>query len=121
MANLILIEDDPILADILKDWLELQSHTVTHVDNGLDGLAMLQENSYELVLLDWQLPGMEGIDVCRKYRGAGGAAGVIMFTGKRDFSSQEQALDAGSNDVLEKPFDVNQLGERIRLLLAGKI
>lgn len=118
MARVLIVEDDTILADTLADWFEMNDHEVARSENGDEALAMMQSAKYDLVLLDWQLPGMQGIDVCRSYRAGSGGAPVLMFTGMRDLQFQEQALDAGANDVLAKPFDISQLEERVHLLIS---
>jgi two-component system, OmpR family, manganese sensing response regulator len=116
VAHYLIVEDDTVLADTLSEWFEMNSEDVDLADNGADGLAKMQSGSYDLILLDWQLPAMEGIDVCRSYRTAGGGSPILMFTGMRDLEFQEKALDAGADDVLAKPFDISQLAERVRLL-----
>jgi DNA-binding response OmpR family regulator len=120
VGRYLIVEDDAVLADTLSEWFEMNSHTVERAENGNEALSMMQSGSYDLILLDWQLPGMDGIDVLKNYRTAGGGAAVLMFTGMRDLLFQEQALDAGADDVLSKPFDISQLSERVRLLTAGR-
>ncbi|MBX9685816.1 MAG: response regulator transcription factor [Candidatus Obscuribacterales bacterium] len=120
MADLLIVEDDFTLADTLSDWFAIAAHTVELAHTGSDGLAKMQEKEYDLVLLDWQLPNLQGIEVCKQYRTAGGASPILMFTGMKDPAYQEEALDAGADDVLPKPFDITQLDERVRVLLAMK-
>ncbi len=116
MAKILLVDDDEMLADRLKVWLEADGHVTDMVHNGQDALQLLQGFEYWLILLDWQLPDLEGIEICRRYRATGGQAYIIFLTGKDDVASKEEGLDAGSDDYLVKPINVRELSARIRRL-----
>ncbi len=102
MANVLVVEDDEFLAEMLETCLQTADHTVTKADNGKDALAHMQTGGFDLILLDWQLPDMLGVDVLTKYREGNGAAKVVMLTGMRD--KRDEVLKLGADDFLPKPF-----------------
>jgi DNA-binding response OmpR family regulator len=117
MAKILLVEDDEQLAGVIADWLTYQGYDIDCVKNGTDAEQRLQTSSYELVILDWGLPDIQGIDICQNYRATGGQALILMLTGKRDVREKETGFDAGADDYLTKPFDVKELSARVRSLL----
>jgi DNA-binding response OmpR family regulator len=117
MTKILLVEDDADLSDTLKDWLECQGYSVETAFNGPDALSGMKSNSFDVIVLDWQLPDMAGVDVCRQYRAAGGKDFILMLTGNRDVTARQAGLEAGANDFLPKPFNLDQLGKRIHQLL----
>lgn len=117
MAKILIVEDDVALSESLKAWLETEMHRVDTVGDGLTALEYLKSSEYDLVILDWNLPGCEGIDVCRDYRNSGGDAYIIMLTGQSTQSHKEAGLDTGADDYVTKPFDSRELAARIRALL----
>lgn len=117
MAKILIVEDDPALANIVNDWLRKENHVVDRVANGKDGLERLQAYDYDLVILDIDLPQMSGYEVCKRYRQSGGKAGIIMLTGKGAIDDREEGLDSGADDYLTKPFHPRELSARIRSLL----
>src|SRR5271167_1443069 len=117
MAKILLVEDDQDLARMVVDGLTAEHHSVVAMADGLDGLDMLKRSVYDVVVLDWQLPGMEGIEILRKFRHGGGTTPVIMLTGKGGISDKEAGFNVGADDYLTKPFDIRELAARIRSLL----
>ena len=118
MAKILLVEDDIDLSDTLKDWLECINHTVDTAYNGVDALAKMQSGTYDIIVLDWQLPEMLGVEVCRQYRSGGGKDRVLMLTGNRDQSAREAGISAGADDYLPKPFNLDQLMKRMQEILS---
>jgi DNA-binding response OmpR family regulator len=116
MSKVLIIEDDPTLSEDLKDWLESEKHVVEAVHNGKEGLERLLLYSYDLVILDWELPGLNGVEVCRNYRQSGGKTKILMLTGKQEVNDIESGLDAGADDYLTKPFHLKVLSARMRAL-----
>lgn len=112
-----LVEDDEDLAVTVSDMLNDERHTVDTAHNGLDAMELLQNQTYEVIILDWNLPGMTGIEILKKFRAAGGGTPVIMLTGKGEIAEKEQGLDSGADDYLTKPFDLKELAARVRSLL----
>lgn len=117
MAKILLVEDDIELAERLTDWFNLENHTLEVVHSGLDAIQMLGSFEFDVIVLDWGLPGATGVEVCRHYRKAGGQSPILFLTGKGDISSREEGLDSGGDDYLVKPFDVRELSARVRSLL----
>src|SRR6202022_212770 len=85
--------------------------------NGDDALQMLSLFSFDVIVLDWSLPGMSGYDICKQFRFNGGHTPIIFLTGRADIASREAGLDVGADDYLVKPFDARELSARIRSVL----
>ena len=117
MAKILVVEDNTELADNIREWLELEEYSVDCCNDGLSGLAYLQTYEYDLVLLDWTMPKITGIELLKQYRAKGGSAPVLMLTGRRTLDDKEDGLDAGADDYLTKPFEMRELSARIRALL----
>src|SRR6185369_1703835 len=117
MAKILVVEDDRELSEKLKQWLNWERHVVDVANSGDDGWYMLQQYEYEIVILDWNLPGLTGYEVLKKYRANGGNAPVLMLTGMDQIEDKEQGFDAGADDYVTKPFNTRELSARIRALL----
>lgn len=117
MAKILLVEDDAEVLDAVADTLEAQQHTVERVIDGNEGADRLKFYSYDLVILDWGLPGKTGVEICREYRGRGGTVPILMLTGRKEFDERVQGLDSGADDYLSKPFNMPELMARVRALL----
>lgn len=117
MAKILLAEDDTQLAALVEDWLKSEHHVVDHVETGTDAVDLLQASRFDLLILDWNIPGVSGVEVCNEYRNQGGTSPVLMLTGRDKIEDKEQGLDAGADDYLTKPFHLRELSARIRALL----
>lgn len=117
MAKLLLVEDDPNLSEHLLSWFREQGYVCESAGTGEDGLQLLSSFSYDLIVLDWNLPGMTGLDVCREFRKNGGNTPVLFLTAQSDISYKESGLDSGADDFLVKPFEIRELAARVRSLL----
>src|ERR1700733_13636457 len=117
MPKILMVEDDKDLAMIVQDWLKAEFYALDLASDGRTGYEYLQQGDYDLVILDWDLPGMQGVDICRKYRSSGGKAPVLILTGKGQIEEKEEGLDAGADDYLTKPFSMRELSARLRALL----
>ena len=117
MAKLLLIEDDRELTPIIKTWLESEGHMIEIVDDGEDGLERLRISHYDLVILDWELPGIDGMEVLRTFRAEKGWTPVLMLTGRSGITDKTAGLDSGADDYLAKPFNMLELCSRIRAML----
>ncbi len=117
MARVLIVEDDLDLCDRVNMWLSHEEHSVDAVNDGLEALDMLKSREYDIVILDWDLPGMLGIDVCRNFRDSGGSTPVLMLTGRGNMSDKEEGFDAGADDYLTKPFHLKELSARIRAMV----
>lgn len=117
MEKLLVVDDDPEVALSLEQTLATHGYAVESVENGADALQMLSAFRYSLILLDWNMPSLSGIDVCKRYRASGGTTPVIFLTGRDEIADKEAGLDAGGDDYLTKPFDTRELLARIRSVL----
>ena len=117
MAKILLIEDDAAAAEFAISWLTDEHHTVEHVADGNSGLEYALQSDYDLILLDWELPGMHGDSVLKELRARGKKTPVIMLTGKSQVEDKTDALDGGADDYLTKPFQLKELSARIRVQL----
>lgn len=116
MAKILLVEDEIELAEAVKEWLTEDFHLVETVNDGESALTALERSQYDLLVLDWLLPGVAGIDICRKYRADGGQAPVLMLTAKKSLAAKESALLDGADDYLTKPFQLRELSARVKAL-----
>jgi two-component system, OmpR family, response regulator len=117
MPKILMVEDDKDLAMIVHDWLKAEFYALDVVHDGRVGYEYLQRGDYDLIILDWDLPGMPGVELCRKWRGEGGRTPILILTGKGQIEEKEEGLDAGADDYLTKPFTMRELSARLRALL----
>ena len=118
--NLLMIEDDARLARMVSEYLGQSGFEVGHAGTGQSGLAELQDNPPDLVILDLMLPDMDGLEVCRRIRALPGALAqtpVLMLTAKGDPMDRIIGLEIGADDYLPKPFEPRELLARIRAVL----
>jgi two-component system, OmpR family, manganese sensing response regulator len=115
--RLLLVEDEENLAHALKDVLMAAGHVTDVVYRGDDGWDLAQTVAYDLLILDWMLPGLSGIELCRNLRRSGKSTPVLMLTAKDLSLDKVQGLDAGADDYMIKPFDTAELLARVRALL----
>ncbi len=118
MAKILVVEDDPVVANIIRDCLKTLQYLTEIASDATDAREFLRTRSYDLLVLDWELPGgATGVEICREVRKRGGAMPILMLTGKREIDDKEAGLDAGADDYLVKPFSTRELAARIRALL----
>ena len=115
--NVLIVEDDKLLADGLKSALERASYKVTHAGNRLVADQQLRAYEFDLVVLDLGLPDMDGLEVLRALRQRKQAVPVLVLTARDGMDQQIESLDAGADDYMEKPFDLRELQARVRALL----
>ena len=116
MAKLLVVEDERDLASVLVRHLEGEGHDVKHATDGLSALVACGETSFDLVILDWMLPGLDGLEVARRVR-AGGATPILMLTARADEADRVLGLEVGADDYLTKPFSLRELLARVRAML----
>lgn len=117
MTKVLVVEDDKALAENIKQWLHLQQFVVDVVMDGDDAEHYLKLSQYDVVILDWELPGKTGIEILKNFRASGKHTPVLMLTGKDAIENKEEGLDSGSDDYLTKPFHMKELSARLRALL----
>ena len=117
MPKILLVEDEPDFSILIGEWLRNEHHIVEVVETGEEGIDRLKFYQYDIVILDWMLPGVSGLDVCKSYRQGGGKTPILLLTAKKHVDEKEQGLDAGADDYLTKPFEMKELSARIRALL----
>lgn len=113
---LLLAEDDARIARHLVKLLEQDGFSVDHVVNGLDALDYAESNLYELLILDWMMPGKDGLSVCAELRRKGYEGGILMLTARDTLDNKISGLEAGADDYLVKPFEYRELLARIHAL-----
>lgn len=117
MAKILVVEDDLEMASIIEDWLAHENYVVELLHNGLDAEIFLQTSKCDAVILDWDLPEKNGVEVCRDYRKKGGKIPILLLTGRNHIDEKTEGLDSGAEDYLTKPFDLKELSARVRALL----
>jgi len=113
--RILVIEDEERIAQFVKRGLIYEGYRVDVAYDGSSGLHMAREQLPDLVILDWMLPGLDGLEVCRRLRAASDVP-ILMLTAKEDVQDRVTGLDAGADDYLIKPFDFDELLARIRAL-----
>ncbi|QVL30044.1 response regulator transcription factor [Telmatocola sphagniphila] len=118
MAHRILVvEDDLANADYLTRGLKEEGFTVEHAADGETGSKLLAKGNWDVVILDWWLPGQDGLSLLKKFRASGESTPVLFLTARDAISDRVQGLDGGANDYLCKPFSFEELLARIRALI----
>ena len=117
MAKILIIEDEKEIADLEKDYLEMNNFEVETFDRGDDGLEAAMNNDYDLVVLDLMLPGTDGFDICRKVRAEKNIP-IIMVSAKKDDIDKIRGLGLGADDYMTKPFSPGELVARVKAHLA---
>jgi DNA-binding response OmpR family regulator len=113
-TNILLVEDEVKLARFVELELSSEGYTISVAHDGLTGLTMARESPPDLVILDWMMPGMTGLEVCRRLRATGNKVPVILLTAKDEVSDRVAGLDAGADDYVVKPFSIEELLARVR-------
>ena len=114
--RILVVDDDEILVDVLERSLSNQRHIVDIAEDGHMGWEYVQTGEYELVLLDVNMPGLDGVSLCEKMRSEGYATPILLMTAKNASQDRIVGLDAGADDYLTKPLDLGELNARIRAL-----
>jgi two-component system copper resistance phosphate regulon response regulator CusR len=118
--RILIIEDEAGIANFVKQGLEEESYAVDVADNGITGLDWALSNQYDLLLVDWMLPGKTGIQVCEAYRKENKTTPIIFLTARDTVQDTILGLRVGANDYMKKPFHFEELLERIKVQLRPK-
>ena len=118
MPTILLIEDHHDIAEMVGGYLEASDYVVDYAVDGVTGLHLAISQDFDAIILDLMLPGMDGLDVCRKLRGeARKDTPLLMLTARDTLEDKIAGLDAGADDYLVKPFEIEELEARIRAML----
>ena len=112
--HIILVEDEVKLAQFLEMELSSEGYNVSVANDGIAGLMLVRESTPDLAILDWMLPGLSGVELCRRLRATGSKIPIILLTAKDEVNSRVTGLDAGADDYVIKPFSIEELLARIR-------
>ncbi|MCK0192020.1 response regulator transcription factor [Arenibacter sp. F20364] len=118
--RILIVEDEPGIYNFLKQGLEEESYAVDVAEEGHKGLAMALSGEYDLLLLDWMVPGVSGIEISRQFRKEFKETPIIFLTAKDTVDETIFGLQAGANDYIKKPFHFEELLERIKVQLRPK-
>lgn len=113
-TTILLVEDEERLARFIELELSSEGYSISVAHDGLTGLTMAREAPPDLLILDWMMPGMTGLEVCRRLRATGSKIPVILLTAKDEVSDRVAGLDAGADDYVVKPFSIEELLARVR-------
>lgn len=119
--RILVVEDEPGISGFLKQGLEEEAYAVDVSANGKEGLKLALTGNYDLLLVDWMLPGMSGIELCTKFREEHSDTPVIFLTAKDTVDETVTGLQAGANDYIKKPFHFEEVLERIRVQLRNTV
>ncbi len=115
--KLLIIDDEPGITSFLKEGLEEADYSVDIANNGKSGLELALSNHYNLIILDWMIPIISGIEVCRQIRKTGNMVPIIFLTAKKTLDDLVFGFEAGANDYIKKPFEFEELLVRINAQL----
>lgn len=116
MNRILLIEDDPDIAELIRVNVEDEGYVVRHVSNGRHALELTEKHSFDFVILDLMLPGMNGIEFCKQFRREDRFTPIIMVTAKSEELDRVLGLEIGADDYITKPFSVRELVARIKAI-----
>ena len=115
--RILLVDDDQILVELLTKTLSQQSYAIDVATDGEQGWIYGSTYTYDLIILDWSLPKLDGIELCKRFRAHDYDTPIILLTSRGGSQNKIRGLDAGADDYISKPFDVEELAARIRALL----
>ncbi|ANV92224.1 response regulator transcription factor [Picosynechococcus sp. PCC 8807] len=111
--HILLAEDDQNLAQFVASELRLEGYLITVAHNGIDSLNLIRENTYDLLIFDWLMPGLSGLDLCLRLRSSGIETPILLLTAKDEISDRVSGLNAGADDYVTKPFSIEELLARV--------
>lgn len=117
----LLVEDDRRIAKNVAELLRMKGHVIDTINNGEDGLYQAEVQDYDLIILDWMLPDISGLEICKRLRKKNVSSPILMLTAKSQTEDIVEGLETGADDYLTKPFAAEVLIARINSLLRRKI
>ena len=115
--RVLIVDDDPELRVFLRTELELDGYSCGEASTGQQALTLARQERWDLLLLDWSLPDFSGVEICQRLRRTDNSTPVLMLTARDDIKERVEALDAGADDYLTKPFSIEELLARVRARL----
>jgi len=119
--NILVVDDDQAVRDSLRRALVLEGYEVDLAANGTEALRILGQRAPDAVILDLQMPDIDGLEVCRRLRSLGDMTPILMLTARGAVDDRVEGLDAGADDYMPKPFDLAELFARLRALLRRRV
>lgn len=113
--EILVVEDQEGISNFLKQGLEEEGYVITVATSGDKGLLLSQQKNFDLMLLDWMLPKLSGLEICKSVRKAGNLTPIIFLTAKDTVQDTVEGLKSGANDYIKKPFSFEELLERIKV------
>ena len=113
--HLLIVEDETGIIQFLQQGLEEEGYTITTAFDGLKGFELSQKENFDLILLDWMLPKMTGVELCKAIRLKNSKTPILFLTAKDTVQETIEGLKAGANDYIKKPFNFDELVERIKI------
>ncbi|OUC11554.1 MAG: DNA-binding response regulator [Alkalinema sp. CACIAM 70d] len=114
VPHILLVEDEEKLARFIQLELDSEGYQTSVAHEGMTGMTLARNETLDLLILDWMLPGMTGIEICRRLRSTGSKVPVILLTARDDINDRVAGLDAGADDYVVKPFSIEELLARVR-------
>lgn len=113
--HILIVEDEVGIVQFLQQGLEEEGFTITTAPDGATGLELAQSGNFDLILLDWMLPKLSGLEVCKTFRNQDKTTPILFLTAKDTIQETIEGLKAGANDYIKKPFSFEELVERIKI------
>ena len=120
IMRILIVEDEKGIANFVKEGLEEEGFAVDTANDGNKGLELASVNDYDMLLLDWMVPGISGIELCRQFRKTNKTVPIIFLTARDTLQDTVFGLEVGANDYIKKPFEFEELLARIRVQLRTK-
>lgn len=117
MKHILIVEDEQAMRNGLKDNLEFEGYEVSEAEDGKVGLAKIENQKFDLIILDVMMPGMSGIDVCKEVRASGNSTPIIFLTARGEEIDKVLGLELGADDYITKPFGLRELLARVKAIL----
>jgi len=114
--NILIVENDIKIARFIVKGLEEEYNNAKHITNAEDAFYLIQQNNYDVMIIDWMLPEQDGVSLIKQIRSQNNNVPIIMLTAKRDLNDKLEGIDAGADDYLTKPFSFMELLARIKAL-----
>ncbi|MBX9693366.1 MAG: response regulator transcription factor [Cyanobacteria bacterium] len=117
MIRVLIVEDDLASSKLLSDFLTSEHYSVVATDNGSGAISLLENEQFDMAIIDWELPDISGVEIIKASRERGLQTKFLMLTGRQHALDKVEGLDSGADDYLTKPFEIAELSARVRALM----